>query len=621
MQEPGTVQRAQGRRAPEWCIRLLGLVTIIAGFAYLVWRAGWTLNMDAWWLSFPLLIAEIHAYVTFVLYCYMTWDLRPLKPAGMRRPASVDIFIPTFDEPPQVLALTIAGAVDVRGPHETWVLDDGRREWVRELCEQWGGVRYLTRPDNAGAKAGNINHALQYSSGEFIIVLDADHVPAPDFIEAALPYFGNEDIALVQGPQEYYNLDSFQHTGDGSDWHEQTTFYHVIQPGKNRRNSAFWCGSPSMVRRSALENVGGVATETITEDLHTSLRLHRAGWRSVYHDEVLARGIAPDDYDGFILQRLRWARGAMQVIRQEFWRGGISLGQRLNYIGSTGTYFDAYRKAIFLSLIPLILFTGQLPIDAPVPLFLVVWASYFVLSQAANVAAGRGYYRWLWIEMFDLLKMPAFLMASLTLLFGGKAKFRVTPKAQAGERRIHPMVMPFAVLIGIYAAALIVGALRLTSLLPAANTGAMVAAMAWGIVIMGVLVVLLRRAYVHVTRRGAHRLRVSYRAWVSHGTRAVPAEFVNVTLKGVAYRAETAPTPGQTVRFFDAYVRGVHGEATVRSVSSSSDGRYLVGVEFTGEDVSRRQLARTLAKSLFAADEAAGREGEGAEPRPIPQAA
>src|SRR4029453_19132011 len=142
--------------------------------------------------------------------------------------------------------------------------------------------------------------------------------------------------------------------------------YRVIQPGKNRTNSAFWCGSPSVLRRSALLSVGGVATETVTEDIHTAIRLHGRGWRIVYHDEVLAYGQAPQTLHAFAVQRLRWAQGSMQLLRSRenpVIAPGLSLAQRLSYVASILTYFDSYQKLALVLTPSAILVTGMLPIS------------------------------------------------------------------------------------------------------------------------------------------------------------------------------------------------------------------------------------------------------------------
>jgi cellulose synthase (UDP-forming) len=347
---------------------------------------------------------------------------------------SVDVFVPTYNEPLEVLEATLTGCNAITYPHTTYVLDDGHRKEVQALAALLG-CAYLTRLDNRHAKAGNINAALASTTGEFIVVLDADTVPQPDYLDKTLGYFVDKNVALVQLPQEFYNLDSIQHRGGRSTtnaWHEQVLFYRVIQPAKNRSNSAFWCGSPSVVRRFALESVGGVATDSITEDIHTTLRLHGHGWRTVNHNLALAYGIAPQTLQAFCVQRLRWAQGTMQILRSPenpLIAKGLSVSQRLNYVGSMFTYFEAVQKLILLSVPPLVLLTGQLPIHATAGDFLVHWAPFFFLSALANIALGRGSYRWLAVEQYNVLKMFVFIWASSVLVWPRQLAFIVTPKS------------------------------------------------------------------------------------------------------------------------------------------------------------------------------------------------
>jgi len=201
--------------------------------------------------------------LNYLLFAWMTRTVAPARPFLPPRPGlSVDVFIPTYNEDLDVLEATITGAVGIRYPHLTWVLDDGRRPEVEALARRLG-ADYLTRPDNLYHKAGNLNHALKHTTGEFIAILDADMVPQPDYLDRTLGYFEDEKLAFVQMPQEFYNQDSIQHDPLSRHWHEQTLFFRVIQPGKNHTNSAFWTGSPSVMRRKSLEDIGGVATETV----------------------------------------------------------------------------------------------------------------------------------------------------------------------------------------------------------------------------------------------------------------------------------------------------------------------------------------------------------------------
>ena len=317
-------------RETELLARQIGVCFMAYGLYYLVWRIGWTLNLSALWLALPLVAAEAMGFIDFCLFLFMSWHIPGLKSEPPPEGLSVDVYITTYNESTEILRSSILGAVNMRYPHATYVLDDGARADVAALAKALG-ARYIARSEHEHAKAGNINHALTETSGDFIAVFDADHVPHPQFLERTLQYFTEERVALVQTPQEFYNLDSIQHASAKHEgeahWHEQALFYRVIQPGKDRSNAAFWCGSSAVLRRSALEAIGGVATETITEDILTTIKLHAAGWRTAYHNEILATGIAPDDLDAFLTQRKRWAQGAMQILRSRYnplWTKGLT---------------------------------------------------------------------------------------------------------------------------------------------------------------------------------------------------------------------------------------------------------------------------------------------------------
>ena len=291
-------------------LRTLALAALLWGLGYLTWRVGWS-GEGAGPVAFAMLLAtEIYGLYALAILTWFSWS----RPQAARPPATpgrtVDVYVCTYDEPAEVVMATLAGCRALTYPHTTYLLDDGRREEMRELAEL-AGAEYMTRADNAHAKAGNLNAALPRTEGDLVFVLDADHVPMPDALDALVGYFDDERMAIVQTPHDFFNHDSVQHYVVGR--HEQSLFYRVICPGKDRHGAAYWCGSAALINRHALLEIGGVATETIAEDFHTTIRLQRYGWRSRYHDEVLVQGLAPHDLDGYLLQRDRWARGNLAV--------------------------------------------------------------------------------------------------------------------------------------------------------------------------------------------------------------------------------------------------------------------------------------------------------------------
>lgn len=426
-------------------IHMAALVALAASLTYLSWRVGFTLGANLW-ISIPLWLLELHAFVGLALFTFSLWDLdcssipMPVVETDLR----VAVLITTFNEPHEVLLPTVAAAMALAPDHETWVLDDGDRAWVRELANSLG-ARYLARSDHRHAKAGNLNYALGELDVDLIAQLDADHVVLPDFLSHTLGYFADPKIAVVQTPQDFYNVDSFEHDTNRS-WfwrdrrseafNEQRLFYRAIQPGKNRWGAAFWCGTNAVIRVSALRDVGGVAYETVTEDIHTTIRMHRRAWRTVYHNEVLAHGLAARDVEEYQSQRLRWGTGAMQIMRTEhpLTSPGLNFRQRLAYSATILGWFDAWRTLGYV-LIPLVvLFTGANPIRARALVFAIAFGGTFLLQRLALALLTRGYAPVGMATMFEFVRLQATISATLTFLRTGERPFHVTSKEGATKR-------------------------------------------------------------------------------------------------------------------------------------------------------------------------------------------
>jgi len=262
---PGGELPAPETRRRRGLIQAVAAASLVASIAYLTWRAGYTLGTDLW-LSVPLWLLELYAVVGLGLYAFSLWDLdrqpvpAPVKTTSLR----VGVLIATYNEPQEILFPTVAAAVALAPAHETYVLDDGQRIWVRAMAESLG-AHYMTRPERTHAKAGSLNSALGRLDLDVVAVLDADHIASAGFLTQTLGYFEDPRVAVVQTPQDFYNLDSFENASNRSwfwryrrsiPFNEQRLFYRAIQPGKNRWAAAFWCGTNAAVRVSALRQIG-----------------------------------------------------------------------------------------------------------------------------------------------------------------------------------------------------------------------------------------------------------------------------------------------------------------------------------------------------------------------------
>jgi cellulose synthase (UDP-forming) len=584
-------------------IRVVTVVALAATLVYLAWRATSTLNLEAWYLALPMLVLEIHAAIGLGLFAFSLWDVdrRPPRRA-LRRLPSIAVAIPTYNEGPEILVPTIAAAVAMEPAHETWVLDDGERPEIEELARSLG-AHYLARPTHEHAKAGNLNHALGVIDADILAVLDADHVAAPEFLRATLGYFSDPRVALVQTPQDFYNVTSFEHgTGVayGEPFHEQTLFYRLLQPGKNRWNAAFWCGTNALVRTAALREIGGAATDTITEDIHTTIRFHRRGWKTVYHNEVLARGLAADDAAQYQLQRNRWGTGAMQVLRREnpLLVPGLTLGQRLGYAATLLGWFDSWRTLGFLLLPPAVLLTGQIPIIADGVTFAAMFGVTYALQQMALYLLGRGAYRPVLSIIFDLVRMSPNFVATLSLFVSRTPRFRVTPKGRIATNRGRmeaPLMLRLSLGISFVAAA--VYALHLVGPfdLGYASELAALGAFSWLSINAGLTWLAIRRVRslrYAAERRSAVRFAVDVPGWIDGDAAAV--QDVSV---GGALVATATPLVERDAHLvsFELPSGTTSLWAQIRSSRRAASGEHHYALEFEpGQYPARAALSRAV---------------------------
>ncbi|SHK20240.1 cellulose synthase (UDP-forming) [Roseomonas rosea] len=421
----------------------LALLSGVISTRYIYWRITDTLDYTGFWSTFlgtGLLLAEIYAVIALLLsYLQSLWPLerRPAPlPEDPEEWPTVDIFIPTYNEPLEVVKPTVFAAMAMDWPRHKMnvvVLDDGRREEFRAFCAQVG-CGYMIRPDNKGAKAGNINHALARTDGEYVVIFDSDHVATRAFLQMTMGWLVRDaGLAMVQTPHHFYSPDPFERNlASGTRVpNEGLLFYGLIQQGNDLWNAAFFCGSCAVIRRTALEQIGGVPTDTVTEDCHASLKMQRLGWRTAYLRLPLAAGLATDRLIAHIGQRMRWARGMVQIFRIEnpLLGPGLKMTQRLCYAASMWHFLFPVPRFIFLTAPLAYLLLGQ-NIIAASPLAIIAYAGphvvHAVLTNSKLQARVRHSF---WSEIYETVLALYLLPVVLTTLLDPKrGKFNVTDK-------------------------------------------------------------------------------------------------------------------------------------------------------------------------------------------------
>ncbi|HYW11508.1 MAG TPA: glycosyltransferase, partial [Longimicrobium sp.] len=375
----------------ERMIRAIAVITLVYWTYYIVWRWGWTLNPDALWFSIPLALAETWGLLTAFVMIHSVWRIRNRQPVPAPPGMRVDVYITCYDEALEVIRRTAVGARAIRYPHKTYILDDGSRDEVQAMAQELG-LGYLRRTTNEHAKAGNLNNALKHTDGDFILQLDADHVPLPHILDRVLGFFIEDPkLGFVQTPQDFYNTDAFTYNVDETSrriWEEQRLFFGVIQAGKDSINGTFFCGCSAVIRRAALDQIGGFSTQTITEDIETSLLLHANGWNSAFYGESLVYGLAAHNAVAFHTQHLRWGQGGMQVLKRfnPVTYPGLSLSQRISYFGSLTAYVGGLQKLVYYAAPLIFFFSGVLPIKALNSAFLARFLPFLFLSMLLSEA-------------------------------------------------------------------------------------------------------------------------------------------------------------------------------------------------------------------------------------------
>ncbi len=466
---------------------VLSAISVFSTLRYAYYRVSETYNylsvnwsearfLDLFFV-FTLLGAELYAFVILFLGFFQT--ARPLNrhpeplPGDPQAWPRVDIYIPTYNESLDVVRSTVLAAMNMDWPSESmkvYILDDGRRSEFREFAEAVG-CGYMIRPDNKHAKAGNINHALRKTDGEYIVIFDCDHIPTRSFLQVAMGWFLKDPkLGMLQTPHHFYSPDPFERNLNifRKVPNEGSLFYGVIQDGSDFWNAAFFCGSCAVLRRTAIQEIGGIAVETVTEDAHTSLRMQRRGWNTAYLRFPQAGGLATGSLAAHIGQRIRWARGMIQILRTDnpLFGKGLKLPQRLCYLNSTLHFLYAIPRLLFLTSPLVYLLLGYSNIYGYGRAILAYALPHLALSIVANSRV-QGRYRYsFWNEVYETVLAPYILLPTTVALISPKhGKFNVTSKSDQIDEDYFDwkLAAPYVLLLLLNVIGITLGILRMAS--------------------------------------------------------------------------------------------------------------------------------------------------------------
>ncbi|MGO0111585.1 MULTISPECIES: UDP-forming cellulose synthase catalytic subunit [Pseudomonas] len=547
-------------------LMLIVLSTIIS-CRYLWWRYTSTLNWnDTTDLIFGVILLAAETYSWFVLilgYIQTSWPLqrKPANlPANVRHWPTVDLLIPTYNEDLSVVRTTVMAALGLDWPREClriYILDDGRRDAFRAFADEVG-VGYIVRPDSKHAKAGNLNHALGVTDSELIAIFDCDHVPVRSFLQLTVGWFLKDaKLALVQTPHHFFSPDPFERNLGSFRRrpNEGELFYGLIQDGNDMWNAAFFCGSCAVLRRTALESIGGFAVQTVTEDAHTALRLHRQGWTSAYLSIPQAAGLATESLSAHIGQRIRWARGMVQIFRTDnpLFGRGLSLFQRVCYANAMLHFLAGLPRLVFLTAPLAFLLLHAYIIYAPALMILLYVLPHMIHASLTNSRMQGKYRQTFWGEVYETVLAWYIARPTTVALFAPKkGTFNVTAKGGLMEQEQFDwrIAQPYLWLAALNVVGLGFAVWRLVTG-PTAEIGTVIVSSLWviyNLLIIGAAVAVA--AEVRQVRR-AHRVQMRLPAGLMLASgHAYPCTLVDYSDGGIGLQVQPGLElkPGEQVR-------------------------------------------------------------------------
>lgn len=591
----------------------LAVVTIVR---HLTWRGLYTIDTVSTAnavVGVIVYLAEVSAFIALLLGYFQMFNPKPEKKFDISKIPeedlpNVDILITTINEGIDILYRGVVGALNVNYPKKkVYVLDDGNRPEVKELCNQLG-CKYITRESCEHAKAGNLNNALKYTDGELVAIFDADYIPTYDFLNDTVGFFINEkDVAYVQTPQHFFTPDPFQRNllVERTVTNEQDLFYHVIQPGNNYWHSAFFAGSSAIFRRTALDAIGGFAIETITEDTHTGIRLHSKKYKSYYYGKMISAGLAQESFHDYLNQRLRWGRGMFQILRYDnpLFVKGLKLPQRLCYFAGIYYFFNGLPRLIFLAAPLCFLIVGLKPIDAGIIEMIIYYAPSFIITILSFSIITNGVRQTFWSEVYEsATALFLFITTTTAMVSPSRARFRVTPKGTISSETTFDwnIVTPQLVLGSLTFIGLVLGIVRI--IVTPDYIGGILPNLFWGsynmVLMVGAIIVASNRPQYRTSPRIFRKVRCEL--GLIDGTFAV-GYTTNISETGLSMVFEK-PVPVSdvvTLRITDPEIK-LNTTITAQVIRSSVDqkDRHYLGLRLINRTEQQHQ---NLVRHMFTA--------------------
>ena len=467
--KPSTKLKVCGlKKEKTWCEKLF-LPSFVLGCCYIIWRLIFTIDYSTPFniiAGYLLWVAELYSFIMFLSFSYLTsqkcdcgcdfvdsddfYEEENLicsidsKTNNMscnpKASPSVDVFICTYNEGMDILLDTFEGCKNIDYPlKEVYVLDDGKRDKVKQVASEFG-FKYITRDNNIGYKAGNINNALSQTDGELIVIFDADHIPVSNFLRETVDYFMDNQVAIVQTPQHFYNPDPIQKNLRmyKTLCNEQDLFFRVLEPSISCSNSTLVAGTNFIVKRKFLEEIGGLPSESITEDTALGLKLQERGLKVYFSNTPLAAGLAPENYKEYLVQRCRWAKGTIQIFLNKTlgeYLSNMEWNQKIPYYAGLVYYLLSLPRLICICAPAVFIIWGIRPIIANFwPTLFLFQLSYFSIKILYFKLSASKYRNILFSDLYELcLWYP--LLTEITGMFltpqgTKKQKFSVTNKGK-----------------------------------------------------------------------------------------------------------------------------------------------------------------------------------------------